>query len=798
MGRSHKAIFSSSALIGTQQAIRLAIGVAQTKAIAALLGTSGTGLFGIYAALMNFAQTLAGMGLAGSGVRQIARAHGAGDDQQTGRSIQVLLVLSLAAGILGSLTVFAGRRVLSRMTFGDGHHAGTFGILAWAIGPAVLTAGMLAVLQGLRRLKALALASVLAALAGSAAVVGLVFRFREAAVAPAFVAAAWSGLLLVLPFVFHLPRPGSPPRRDELRREVRELSGLGLAFMVKGTLLALSAYLLRLLAVRELGLEAAGLYHASWMLAMFLPEILLQAMATDFFPRLSAESGSRKHTNVLLGEQVESGMLVIGPVLLLLMALAPLALRWLYAPDFVPAARLLQWMLLGTLIRIGGWSLAFLPLAWGRSWLSAGVETASTLFLLGFSAAGLRWRGLEGLGIGFSIAALFSTGLLWGAGRRLTGFAWSRSAAWTLGAGLALAGAACAVLQAKPDAAGTDVALALAGVAVLGSLARVRRLLKTTDAHPSTPSSKAIQARASVAIVVPHWNALAMTADCCRRLAAQAYPDARIFIVDNGSTAHAPAALAAACPAAEIVRLDENRGYAGAANAGIRAALRQMDAGFVWLLNNDLMCEPDTLAKLILAAGREPGAGIVGCDLNEGGPGAASFRRLRAAKKLGPPFFIPADAPADAAADYLCGASLLIRRELLDEIGGFDESFFFFFEDADFCARARRAGWTLAVAADALPGHYGSATIGKLGRMQARCYRAGQVRYVRKYSNWPHLAAWPCFVLRLAVDSVRGRGAAVRGNLEGWREGWAAPDPALTIPAGRAGSGGLPAASGGV
>jgi GT2 family glycosyltransferase len=287
---------------------------------------------------------------------------------------------------------------------------------------------------------------------------------------------------------------------------------------------------------------------------------------------------------------------------------------------------------------------------------------------------------------------------------------------------------------------------------------------------PVTPPTPA------VAAVIPHLDRIPDTAACCRALAAQTLPLAMIVVVDNGSTAHSPEALAAACPDARILRLEENRGFAGGANAGIRAAMAQPEIGFVWVLNNDTAAAPDALEKLVAAA-TDPRIGLVGCPLLEGTE-ATDRRRVPPGKRLRSPWAIPVFPKEGAPPDYLSGACLLIRREALDDVGLFDESFFFFFEDADFSRRAVARGWRLAVAEDAQVEHRGSATIRRMGELQARAYRAGHVRYLRKYARHPFCAALPPFVVRLALDALRLNGAAVRGNWRGWRNAWQTPQQA--------------------
>jgi GT2 family glycosyltransferase len=292
--------------------------------------------------------------------------------------------------------------------------------------------------------------------------------------------------------------------------------------------------------------------------------------------------------------------------------------------------------------------------------------------------------------------------------------------------------------------------------------------------HTMTPPDQPPANTLPVAVVIPHLDRLDDTAACCRSLAAQTRPPRLIVVVDNGSPAHGAEKLAAACPNARVLRLETNRGFAGGVNAGLREALGQPELAFFWILNNDTVCPPETLARLVAAAEADGRIGLVGSPLLEGAP--ESTRRLvPAGRRLAGPWALPRPARPGGTPDYLTGASLLILRETLEDIGLFDEGFFFFFEDADFSRRAVARGWRLAVAPEAAIEHRGSATIRRLGELQACCYRAGHVRYLRKHALHPMAAALPPFLFRLAADALRLRFRALRGNLRGWREGWRTP-----------------------
>jgi GT2 family glycosyltransferase len=284
----------------------------------------------------------------------------------------------------------------------------------------------------------------------------------------------------------------------------------------------------------------------------------------------------------------------------------------------------------------------------------------------------------------------------------------------------------------------------------------------------------------SVVVIIPHLNRLEDTAACCRSLANQTHPPARILIIDNGSTEHDEAALAAVCPNARVIRLDENRGFAAAVNIGLREALADPATTHAWVLNNDTICPPETLEKLLAAVESTPDTGLAGCPMIEG-KGTPNERIVAAGKTLLRPWMIPVNAKTDQVPDYISGACLLVKRKTIEDIGLLDDGFFFFFEDADYSLRAKQANWRLSVAPDVLIQHLGSATVRHQSELQARAYRTGHLRLLRKYSQHPIVFGLPAFAFRMIADALQTNKTALTGNIKGLLSSLRDPPPTHVV-----------------
>ena len=126
-----------------------------------------------------------------------------------------------------------------------------------------------------------------------------------------------------------------------------------------------SAYLVRILVTRHLGIEAAGLYQAAWAIGGLYTGLVLHAMAADFYPRLTAVASDNSECNRIVNEQATVSLLLAGPGVLATMTLAPLVISILYSAEFAGAVDLLRWLCLGVSLRVISWPLSFILVAKG-------------------------------------------------------------------------------------------------------------------------------------------------------------------------------------------------------------------------------------------------------------------------------------------------------------------------------------------------------------------------------------------------------------------------------------------------
>jgi GT2 family glycosyltransferase len=218
--------------------------------------------------------------------------------------------------------------------------------------------------------------------------------------------------------------------------------------------------------------------------------------------------------------------------------------------------------------------------------------------------------------------------------------------------------------------------------------------------------------RPFIVTVILNTNRREDTCAALESLAQNTYQNQQIIVLDNASTDGSVPAIQAAFPDVQIIPLEKNLGYAGNNNVGICAALA-LDAEWVFVLNEDTVLAPDCLEQLMIVGQSDPQIGIVGPMVyhhNEpnviqtaGGKLGRDWSAWHLAQnELDRGQF---QQPHDV--DWISGCAILVRRAVIDQVGMLDQRFFYYWEETEWCMRAREAGWRIVHAPQAKLWHKG-------------------------------------------------------------------------------------------
>ena len=196
-----------------------------------------------------------------------------------------------------------------------------------------------------------------------------------------------------------------------------------------------------------------------------------------------------------------------------------------------------------------------------------------------------------------------------------------------------------------------------------------------------------------VSIIILNWNGGEDVLECLKSVKDIDYPDYEIIVVDNGSTDNSVEEIKRSFPDIKLIQNNKNLGFPGGANVGIRAAT----GGYIMLLNDDTVVARNILKDLVEAMGSNASIGIAGPMIlyhNEPDKIWCAGMQLHLlgyassiGKGLNKELF-----NKSCFVDYI-SCALLIKKEVIDKIGLLDPEYFLYSEDADFCLRAKNAGY---------------------------------------------------------------------------------------------------------
>ncbi|WP_405342842.1 glycosyltransferase family 2 protein [Fibrobacter sp.] len=213
----------------------------------------------------------------------------------------------------------------------------------------------------------------------------------------------------------------------------------------------------------------------------------------------------------------------------------------------------------------------------------------------------------------------------------------------------------------------------------------------------------------SVCVILVNFKNEQKTVDCLRALEKSTIQPACVCVVDNACTEESKQFFLSQTFGVQVrwIWNTENRGFAAACNQGIRALREEFANTYIWLLNNDTLPEADALQKLLEKAIATQ-AGITGSQIKKANgefSGGVCFIHPKLATVRRP------SSPDDTGFDYVEGSSFLISPDCLKKTGLLSEEYFLYFEESDYCWKAKRKGFTLAWETDSVIWHdIGSST----------------------------------------------------------------------------------------
>jgi GT2 family glycosyltransferase len=294
----------------------------------------------------------------------------------------------------------------------------------------------------------------------------------------------------------------------------------------------------------------------------------------------------------------------------------------------------------------------------------------------------------------------------------------------------------------------------------------------------------------SVAALVLNYNGPQVTLETLASLVPLDGTDIHLMVIDNGSTDDSYDQVRQHFPGVRQLRVRQNRGISWGLDHGLQVAL---DEGYDYALvmNNDIEVRSDMVRQMVTVAESDPSYGCIGAKAYYHSDrqriwSAGGKLRFREAitRERGEGEIDRGQYDRTEVVDYVNGVAMLIRREVLSKIGLWDPVYYLGVEDADFCVRARRAGYQSVYAHEAVLWHMISASIGVYKPFRTFHTARSTAIFLRKYARthqWLSSLLWFTAALPVAWlrEARRGNQSAVTAKARGFVEGLRVPLPAL-------------------
>jgi GT2 family glycosyltransferase len=262
----------------------------------------------------------------------------------------------------------------------------------------------------------------------------------------------------------------------------------------------------------------------------------------------------------------------------------------------------------------------------------------------------------------------------------------------------------------------------------------------------------------TVSIIILNYNQLKVTCEFIQSARSLTYPHYEIILVDNASQEDPTEYIRSHYPEVKLIRNKTNLGFTGGNNVGIKAGKGE----FYLIINNDTEVVPDLLEKMLEPFTLHPQVGVVSpkiryyshptiiqyAGFTEVNPFTGRNKPIGGKMKDNGQF----DTPGYTA--YAHGAAMMVKREVIEKVGMLPDIFFIYYEELDWSAHIRRAGYKIFYQPSALIYHKESITMGKESPMKAYFHNRNRILFMRRNTTAMQFIFFVAFYLTLAVPKT--------------------------------------------
>lgn len=405
-----RTVVKAASVFGGVQVINILCAAVRAKLFAIFAGPSAVGLLAIYTQAIAAITALTQLNFNQSSIRDISSAP----ESRQPLMVGVTRRWALWLGLLGVATTLLLSPLLSLWSFGTLSYAPAFCLLSVTLLLSAYSGAEQAVLQGLRRLKALAKASTSGYIIATVVAVPMIWLWGIDAVIPVILAIFIAQALALWISRRRTSLPSITPTHPECFAIGSKFIKLG-AYMTASSFITLALTYAFSAYLSERHSDAAvGVYQAGYTLVNAYIGLIFNAIVMEYYPRLSKNIANPRRSSILVSHEISIALWVLIPALCTFIAIDDLLVRLLYSESFSPIYPYVTIAAIGVIFRAFSWCIAFVILAKGDGVCFAATEAVSGIIFLVLNIVLYEHMSYEGLGIAYILWYASYSLIVWG------------------------------------------------------------------------------------------------------------------------------------------------------------------------------------------------------------------------------------------------------------------------------------------------------------------------------------------------------------------------------------------------
>lgn len=408
---SSRRALGTTLIIGSASFVNVLLDIVKVKVLSVLLGPAGMGLAATLATILNSAGKLAAMGLDQSAVPQIANARVNDEKEELARVLMVFRLLTVLFSVLGATLILVFQESIAMMVFADRAKGRLVAWLALGVAISVLGGSLGGVLVGFRKVEDIARVKVFSGLVLLLLTVSSVTIWGESGIIVYVVSVPIVGCLFTWNYAHKIKITSSCYNLRYFFSYASPMIKIGFPLMSSGFLHLFMTLMLQSTITKEYGLKTTGIFGAAWALSFVYMNFMLNAMATDYFPRLCEVVEDSSLMVKIINEQMHLSLTLSLTMIIGMLTFAPILINVFYTQEFSQSAVIIQWMALGNLFKVVAWPLGFAFLAKKKIKLFLLAEILWSVVFYGGCLLALKFTTIEVVGYLFVVSYALALGL---------------------------------------------------------------------------------------------------------------------------------------------------------------------------------------------------------------------------------------------------------------------------------------------------------------------------------------------------------------------------------------------------